>query len=216
MSQAFSAEQVAWGRRLLACVATIAVILLLTPAGRADDPPKVELIAGAWLDSEVAEDAQAEFPMQRPFGAAVDQQGTLHVVELEGGRVHRLPFGGGWSTVGGDGSRSYQGDDGPLAAATFNGMHNVAATRDGDLYIADSWNHCVRKVDAATGVITTVAGTGQPGFSGDGGPAIEARFNYVMCVSHEPASHQAVHHRLEEPSHPDAGPGERHCDHRGG
>ena len=67
--------------------------------------------------------------------------------------------------------------------ATFNGMHNVAVTPVGDLYIADSWNHCVRRIDGQTGIITTVAGTGKPGFGGDGGPATKATFNFLMCVS---------------------------------
>lgn len=67
-------------------------------------------------------------------------------------------------------------------------MHNCAVTPNGDLYIADSWNHCVRKVDAATGVISTIAGTGQKGFSGDGGPATKATFDFVMCITLNPAN----------------------------
>ncbi len=62
-------------------------------------------------------------------------------------------------------------------------MHNVAVTPSGNLYIADSWNHCIRKIDGKTGIITTFAGTGKPGFSGDGGPASQATFNFLMCVS---------------------------------
>lgn len=105
------------------------------------------------------------------------------VVELEGGRVHRLSADGKLATIAGDGSKSYQGDGGPAAKATFNGMHNVAVTPDGDIFIADSWNHCIRKIDAGTGTISTLAGTGQAGFSGDGGPADQATFNFLMCIS---------------------------------
>jgi sugar lactone lactonase YvrE len=111
----------------------------------------------------------------------------MWIVELEGGRVHRRTPGGDLTLVAGDGSQGYAGDGQPAAAATFNGMHNVAVTADGDVYIADSWNNCVRLIDQETGVISTVAGTGEAGYSGDGGPATEATFNYVMCVTLNPS-----------------------------
>jgi sugar lactone lactonase YvrE len=118
-----------------------------------------------------------------PFGVDFDRQGNMYIVELSGGRIHRLDTTGKLTTIAGDGSKSYTGDGGPAKDATFNGMHNVAATPAGDLYIADSWNHCIRKIDGKTGIITTFAGTGKPGFSGDSGPASKATFNFVMCVS---------------------------------
>ncbi|MEZ6147735.1 MAG: hypothetical protein R3B91_20365 [Planctomycetaceae bacterium] len=86
----------------------------------------------------------------------------------------------------GDGSRTYTGDGGPAANATFNAMHNLAIAKSDDIYIADSWNNCIRKIDAKTGIITTFAGTGESGFSGDGGPANEATFTYVMCITFSP------------------------------
>jgi sugar lactone lactonase YvrE len=118
-----------------------------------------------------------------PFGVDFDQQGNMYIIELSGGRVHKLDVTGKLTTIAGDGSKSYTGDGGPAKDATFNGMHNVAVTPAGDLYIADSWNHCVRKIDGKTGIITTIAGTGKPGFSSDGGPATQATFNFLMCVS---------------------------------
>jgi DNA-binding beta-propeller fold protein YncE len=110
------------------------------------------------------------------------------IVELEGGRVHRLSAAGELAKIAGDGSKSYMGDGGPAVNATFNGMHNVAVTPAGDIYIADSWNHCIRKIDSGSGTIDTIAGTGEPGFSGDGGPATEARFDFIMCVSLNPTN----------------------------
>jgi DNA-binding beta-propeller fold protein YncE len=121
--------------------------------------------------------------LDSPFGVDFDKQGNMYIVELAGGRVHKLDTAGNFATIAGDGSEGYFGDNGPAKNATFNGMHNVAVTPDGDLYIADSWNHCVRKIDGRTGTITTVAGTGRPGFGGDGGPASDAEFNFLMCVS---------------------------------
>jgi sugar lactone lactonase YvrE len=121
--------------------------------------------------------------LESPFGIDFDKQGSMYIVELSGGRVHKLDSAGSLTTIAGDGSKGYSGDNGPAKDATFNGMHNVAVTPAGDLYIADSWNNCVRKIDGQTGIITTVAGTGKPGFSGDGGPATKATFNFLMCVS---------------------------------
>jgi sugar lactone lactonase YvrE len=121
--------------------------------------------------------------LESPFGVDFDEQGNMYIVELAGGRVHKLDSSGSLTTIAGDGSKGYSGDNGPAKDATFNGMHNVAVTPSGDLYIADSWNHCVRKINGKTGIITTVAGTGKPGFGGDDGPASEAAFNFLMCVS---------------------------------
>jgi sugar lactone lactonase YvrE len=121
--------------------------------------------------------------LDSPFGVDFDKQGNMYIVELGGGRVHKLDVAGKLTTIAGDGSKSYSGDGGPAKDATFNGMHNVAVTPAGDLYIADSWNHCIRKIDGKSGIISTIAGTGKPGFSGDGGPATQATFNFLMCVS---------------------------------
>lgn len=121
--------------------------------------------------------------LDSPFGVDFDKQGNMYIVELSGGRVHKLDTAGHFTTIAGDGSEGYTGDGGPAKDATFNGMHNVAVTPAGDLYIADSWNHCIRRIDGETGIITTVAGTGKPDFSGDGGPATQATFNFLMCVS---------------------------------
>lgn len=126
--------------------------------------------------------------LSSPFGLDFDRVGNMYIVELSGGRVHKFDTAGKLTTIAGDGSKDYTGDNGPATKATFNGMHNVAATPDGDLYISDSWNHCIRKIDGKTGIITTIAGTGKAGFSGDGGPATKATFDYLMCVSLNPTN----------------------------
>lgn len=126
--------------------------------------------------------------LHTPFGVDFDATGNMFIVELDGGRVHKLDTAGKFATIAGNGEKSYTGDGGPASKATFNGMHNVAVTPAGDAYIADSWNHCIRKIDAKTGVITTIAGTGEPGFSGDGGPATKATFNFIMCITLDAAN----------------------------
>lgn len=159
----------------------IAIGVLFCQPHRANaQGPRAKIVIGESL-ADVKEPKPGQ--LHSPFGVDFDRRGNMFIVELEGGRVHKLDTAGKFTTIAGDGSKSYSGDGGPAAEATFNGMHNVAVTPEGDLYIADSWNHCVRKVDAKTGIITTIAGTGEPGFEGDGGPATEARFDFVMCVT---------------------------------
>jgi len=149
---------------------------------------EVEFVVGGLMVAEGGTWDSKSSPLTSPFGVDFNSDGDLWIVELEGGRVHKLDAFGKLHHVGGDGTKSYKGDGEPLADATFNGIHNCAVTPNGDLYIADSWNHCVRKVDAATGVISTIAGTGQKGFGGDGGPAAMATFDFVMCITLSPTN----------------------------
>ncbi|RLS69004.1 MAG: hypothetical protein DWI00_16895, partial [Planctomycetota bacterium] len=132
---------------------------------------EVEFVVGDLMVSEGGQWDSAKSRLTSPFGVAFNSGGDMWIVELEGGRVHKLDSSGKLHHAGGDGSASYKGDGGQLADATFNGMHNCDTLPNGDLLIGDSWNHCIRKVDAKTGVITTIAGNGKKGFSGDGGPA---------------------------------------------
>jgi hypothetical protein len=86
------------------------------------------------------------------------------------------------STMAGNGTQGYSGDGGMAASATENGPKGVAVDKNGNLYIADSGNNCVRKV-APNGIITTVAGTGANGYSGDGGPATSATLSGPVGVA---------------------------------
>lgn len=80
------------------------------------------------------------------------------------------------STIVGTGSNGYTGDGGPATGATFLGLGDIAFNSAGDLYINDHYNYVVRKVDHTTGIITTIAGNGTSGYSGDGGSATSAQF----------------------------------------
>ena len=81
------------------------------------------------------------------------------------------------TTAVGTGERGYAGDGGPAERAQLNGPFDLGVDANGNLYFSDTFNHCIRRVDARTNVITTVAGCGEAGYSGDGGPAAQARFN---------------------------------------
>lgn len=159
-------------------------------ANKNQSSPRVAVVLGNLLPKEggnksVSKTAASQ--LNSPFGIDFDKQGTMYIVELGGGRIHTLSSQGQFATIGGAlNVKDYQGDGGPILAARFNGMHNVAVAPNGMVYIADSWNHCIRRFDPISNRISTIAGTGKPGFGGDGGPATSARFNFVMCITLTP------------------------------
>jgi streptogramin lyase len=77
----------------------------------------------------------------------------------------------------GTGEQGYSGDGGPAVEARLDQPFHCSKDRHGNLYVADTFNHCIRRVDAKSGAITTVAGSGEKGYSGDGGPAVRATLN---------------------------------------
>lgn len=162
----------------------LVVCLAFAQPAKASD---IEFVIGDYMEQEDGDWDANTGPLKNPFGVDFDSKGQMYVVELGGGRVHRIDSGGEIKTIAGDGSKSYTGDRGPALNATFNGMHNCAMTRDDRLLISDSWNHCVRVIDLESGIIDTLIGMGKEGFSGDQGPANEASFNYVMCITLNPA-----------------------------
>ncbi len=99
-------------------------------------------------------------------------------------------------SVVGTGERGYTGDGGAATAATLSEPFMCVFDAQGNLYEAEAMNHCVRRVDAATGVITTVAGTGEEGYSGDGGPATEAAMNQPYSLDIDPAGNLYIVDRL--------------------
>jgi sugar lactone lactonase YvrE len=94
----------------------------------------------------------------------VGSNGLVYIVEREGNTVRSIdPRTGLVTTLAGKGSLGYSGDGGPGAEATFRGPKEIAAAPNGDLYVVDTENHAVRRIDAKTGTVSTVAGTGRPG-----------------------------------------------------
>jgi streptogramin lyase len=89
--------------------------------------------------------------------------------------------------VAGNGRQGYSGDGAAATEASLNMPHEVQFDAQGHLYIAERDNHVIRKVDARTGIISTFAGTGTPGFSGDGGPAAAARLRAPHSIAVDPA-----------------------------
>ena len=169
----------------------VVVLSMLSAAGCLAAPLETRVLIGAPVRGEPEADvSRGEF--SSPFGIAFGKGGGAFVVELGGGRVWAITDSPDATAVarqiaGKATEKSYLGDGGPAAEATFNGMHNCVVAADGDLLISDTWNHCVRRIDSDSGVISTFAGAGKPGFAGDGGRAREARFHDLISISLDPA-----------------------------
>ena len=119
-----------------------------------------------------------------PTGVAVDSTGNLFIADSRNHRIRRLDRSTGViTTVAGTGNPGFSGDGGPGVLAWLNGPSGVAVDQDQNLLIADSHNKRIRRVDAKTGIIATVAGTGKAGFSGDGGLATAARLDAPTGVA---------------------------------
>ncbi len=115
--------------------------------------------------------------LNQPYDVALDAAGNLYIADYGNQRVRAIGTSGNITTVAGNGSSGTTADGGPATAALLTGPRNVATDAAGNLYISDFDGHRVRKV-APGGTISTVAGTGLAGFSGDGGPATAAQLAF--------------------------------------
>jgi DNA-binding beta-propeller fold protein YncE len=162
-------------------VLTALFALVTAPLTKADT---LVLVAGGGSGPDGSPATEAK--LRGPFAVGFDKAGNMYIAEMTGQRVRKVDGRGVLTTIAGTGEKGDGGDGGPALKAQFNGMHSLAVAPNGDLFVADTWNNRVRRIDAETGIITTVAGTGQKGFSGDGGPAAKAQFGGIYCVALDP------------------------------
>ena len=123
-----------------------------------------------------------EAELYSPRGVAVDGAGNLFIADSSNNRIRMVDASGTITTVAGTGESGFGGDGGPAVEAELYSPRGVAVDGAGNLFIADTSNHRIRMVDAS-GTITTVVGTGESGFGGDGGPAVEAEFDRPFGVA---------------------------------
>lgn len=156
-------------------------------------------IAGAVGEGLSATLAQLDFPDD----VALDQQGQLFLSDQLNHRLRRVdPELGFLATVAGTGNAGFSGEGQAAVTAQLRYPRALAFGPAGDLYFTDALNHRVRKIDAQNGLITTVAGTGSAGFSGDGGLAVNARLHSPSGLAVDAAGHLYIadtqNHRLRK------------------
>jgi sugar lactone lactonase YvrE len=138
------------------------------------------IVSGTPLPSDGDNIAATTATLALSPSVAVDTSGNIYIAETGTHRIRKVS-GGTITTVAGNGTQGYSGDLGVATSAQLNGPLGLTVTASGDLYIADTGNSVVRKV--SNGIITTVAGNGMQGYSGDNGPATSARLKFPAGVA---------------------------------
>ncbi|MDP9465054.1 MAG: Ig-like domain-containing protein, partial [Actinomycetota bacterium] len=169
---------------LVSAVATVERSRPASAAVAAPQPGEVETAAGTGVvgfagDSGLAVNAR----LSAPIGADFDGVGNLFIADSGNSRIRRVDaVTQQITTVAGSGGFAFGGDGGPATSARLNNPFGVSVAANGDIYIADSGNHRIRRVDAVTRVITTVAGTGAAAFNGDNRAATTASLSSPFMV----------------------------------
>ncbi len=124
--------------------------------------------------------------MNGPFGIVRGPDGALYVCDTLNHAIRRVAANGTITTVAGTGKSGYSGDGGPAAQAELFEPYEIRFDRAGHMFFVEMRNHLVRRVDARTKIISTVAGTGKAGFAGDGGPATQAQMQSPHSIQFGP------------------------------
>ena len=125
--------------------------------------------------------------LDNPFGVTRGPDGCLWFCEYTGQQIRKILPDGRIQTVAGTGKKGFSGDNGPALEASFNLPHEIRFDSEGHLHVVDMANHVVRRIDKKTGLIRTLAGTGTPGYTGDGGPAASAQLKQPHSIQFGPA-----------------------------
>lgn len=121
-----------------------------------------------------------------PSSVAIDTAGNIYIADQRNQRIRKVDTGGVMTTIAGNGLTGHSGDDSAAVNAKLNNPVSVATDTFGNVYVADYGNNCIRKINAA-GIITTIAGTGVAGHTGDGAAATAATLDSPTCVRVDPA-----------------------------
>lgn len=148
-------------------------------AGAAAAGEKLVLVTGG--------DASGSGSLREPYAMAFDREGRLCIAGMaKDERIVRLAASRTLEPLAGTGEKGDAGDGGPATAARFNGIHNIVTGPAGELFVADTWNCRIRRIDPVSGTVHAFAGTGVKGFAGDGGPAAAALFGGIYSLAFAP------------------------------
>ncbi|PZF71894.1 T9SS type A sorting domain-containing protein [Taibaiella soli] len=127
-----------------------------------------------------------------PKNLATDTAGNIYIVDMYDNRIRKITITTGIITTFAGGSQGFQGDGGPSTAAKFHYPTDIAFDINGNMYIVDEDNYRIRRIDAVTGNISTISGTGNNAYPVDGGPAISASYWSPNCIAVDAAGHLYV------------------------
>jgi len=154
------------------------LLLALAPSPALAATPAVSTLVGT------GSPGYSDQQVNNPYGLVIGPDRALYFCDLDNQRIRRLDLRTRRTAmVAGNGQKAYAGDGSAATAASLNMPHEIQFDAAGHLYIAERDNHVIRKVDAKTGIISTLAGTGSPGFSGDGGPAARAQLRQPHSIA---------------------------------
>jgi uncharacterized protein (TIGR03437 family) len=158
------------------------LVRVVNPAGTISIAAGCYPITGACIQAGQGNGGPATAAYMTPFDVATDKLGNFYLTDGANNLVKKISSAGILSTIAGNGKQGYAGDGGPATSAMLNGASGLAVDSAGNVYVVDTLNNRIRKVNTA-GVITTVAGNGTYGFSGDGGPATSAMLAHPKSVA---------------------------------
>lgn len=150
--------------------------------------PQVQTIAGTGIAGYEPEGSLGipgnETQVNNPYGVIVGQDGALYFCEVDTGRTRKLDLTNNLlTTVAGNGEKAYVGDGQLALEASFSAPHEIRFDSAGNLFVVERDSHVVRRVDATTGLVSTVAGTGEGGYGGDDGPAVQAQLRQPHSIA---------------------------------
>ncbi len=160
-------------------ICRLSIVIIITSIFQPANSQVITTIAGGGIGDGNAATSAA---LKNPEKLAIDASGNIYIADGLNNRIRKVNANGIITTVAGNGNASFSGDGGPAKAAGLNNPAGVAIDANGNIYIADTYNHRIRKVNK-NGIISTIAGNGTPGYTGDGVAATATELSFPQQVA---------------------------------